>query len=167
MGDIKDLQNTEAIEKMKEIAENTVGHFCTFVEGASIVSRPMHTQEVDGNGNFWFFSSKDSNKNQQIQQNSKVQLLYAIDGKSEYLSIEGTATISTDQAKIDELWSGFVKTWFTEGKHDPKLSLIEVTPTAGYYWDTKNSKMVSLIKIAAGSIIGKTMDDGIEGSLNI
>ena len=167
MGDIQHLQNKEAVKKIKEIAENKVGHFCTFREGFKFISRPMHTQEVDENGRFWFFSGKDSNKNNEIRQNDKVQLLYAIDGKYEYLSIEGTATISTDREKIDELWNGFVKAWFTEGKDDPNLTLIEITPSSGYYWDTKDGKMVSLMKIAAGALTGKTMDGGVEGKLTM
>lgn len=167
MGDVQHLQDKAAIEKIKELTENKVGHFCTFTEAFSIVSRPMHTQGIDEEGNFWFFSGKDSRKNEQIEQNNKVQLLYAIDDKSEYLSVEGQASISQDRQKIDELWSGFVKTWFTEGKDDPNLTLIQVTPVTGYYWDTKHGKMVSLLKIAAGAVIGKTMDDGIEGKLTI
>ena len=35
------------------------------------------------------------------------------------------------------------------------------------YWDTKHNKMVQLLKIAASIVIGKTMDDSIEGELNI
>ncbi|MDQ2693096.1 MAG: pyridoxamine 5'-phosphate oxidase family protein, partial [Chloroflexota bacterium] len=29
------------------------------------------------------------------------------------------------------------ETWFTEGKDDPRVAAIKVTPTGGYYWDTK------------------------------
>jgi general stress protein 26 len=44
------------------------------------------------------------------------------------------------------------KTWFKEGKEDPNISLIKVIPEDAYYWDTKNNKMVSLIKFAMGAI---------------
>ena len=167
MGDIKHLHDSEAIKKIKEIAENTVCHICTFTEAFSIAARPMHTQQVDDSGSFWFFSDKDSSLNSQLGENDKVQLLYIQNNKSEYLSIEGTAIISKDQGKIDELWSGWAKTWFTGGKEDPNLTLIEVMPANGYYWDTQHGKMIQLIKIAAGALTGRTMDDGLEGKLKI
>ena len=47
------------------------------------------------------------------------------------------------------------------------MSIICVHPTDAYYWDTKNNKLVSLIKIAAGAITGKTMDDSIEGDIKV
>jgi len=167
MGDIKNLEQKEALDKLKEIAEGTVCHFCSFTEAFSIESRPMHTQQVDDKGSLWFFSGKDSSLNAELGENNKVQLLYSRNSKNEYISIEGMALISKDAEKIEELWSGWAKTWFTEGKDDPNLTLIEVVPTSGYYWDTQHSKMISLIKIAAGAITGKTMDDGLEGKLSV
>ena len=76
----------------------------------------MATQQVDDEGNFWFFSGKDSNKNIDIGHGSKVHLLYGVPGKQHYLSVEGEATISKDRAKIDELWSPMVKAWFQGGR---------------------------------------------------
>lgn len=167
MGEVKNLNQKESIDKIKEIGDGTVCQFCTFTEAFMLDCRPMHTQQVDDSGNLWYFSGKDSNKNEQISQNKKVQLLFSVNSKNEYLSMEGTAIISRDQQKIDELWSGWAKTWFTEGKDDPNLTLIKVVPSASYYWDTQHSKMVSLVKIATGALTGKTMDDGVEGTLNI
>ena len=52
------------------------------------------------------------------------------------------------------------KTWFKEGKDDPGISLIKVTPEDAYHWDTKNNKMVSLIKFAMGALGIAPKDDG-------
>ncbi len=60
-----------------------------------------------------------------------------------------------------------VKTWFQEGKDDSSLTIIKVVPQDAYYWDTKNNKLVSLIKIMASVATGKTMDDGVEGKLSV
>lgn len=166
MGDVKHLQGSEAIEKMKKIAE-TVDFcmFCTETDSIPFSARPMSTQEVDGQGNFWFMSRKTSNKNQEIATDSKVQLLYANPSKSEFLSVSGTATAFYDYEKVEELWSPFVKTWFEEGKDDPELTLIKVTPEEGHYWDTKDGKAITMLKIVVGSVIGKDLDAGIEGDV--
>ena len=66
-----------------------------------------------------------------------------------------------------ELWQPILKVWFTEGINDPRISVIKVEPLEGYYWDTKNNAVIGMIKRAAGAIIGKTMDDSIEGKLRV
>ena len=38
-------------------------------------------------------------------------------------SVSGTATISKNQAKIDELWTEMSKLWFPDGKQSPNLSM--------------------------------------------
>jgi hypothetical protein len=58
-----------------------------------------------------------------------------------------------------------LKVWFTEGIDDPRISVIKVEPVEGYYWDTKNNKAVAFVKRTVGAIIGKTLDDSIEGRL--
>lgn len=60
------------------------------------------------------------------------------------------------------------KTWFKEGKDDPNISLIRVIPDDAYYWDTKNNKMISLVKFAMGAVgITQKDDGGIEGKLKV
>ena len=53
------------------------------------------------------------------------------------------------------------------GKDDPNITLIKVIPSEGYYWDTKHGTAVAFLKMAASVVIGKTMDDSVEGSLDI
>jgi hypothetical protein len=60
-----------------------------------------------------------------------------------------------------------MKVWFTEGKDDPRISVIKVTPTSGYYWDTKHGSAVAFTKMLIGSIIGTTLDDSVEGILKV
>ena len=69
--------------------------------------------------------------------------------------------------KIKELWKPILKTWFTGGIDDPRISVIKVKPLEGYYWDTKHNMAIALIKRVTGAIIGKTMDDSIEGKIKI
>jgi general stress protein 26 len=84
----------------------------------------------------------------------------------EFLSIYGYATYSRDRQKIDELWNDIAKAWFPEGKDDPGHSH-QVRTRARAYWDTKNGKLVSLIKIAASAIAGKTFEEGVEGRISM
>jgi general stress protein 26 len=168
MGDVKNLSNIEAIKKIQEIASDAdICLFATNLTNLPLSARPMSTQKVDDDGNIWFLSSKSSSQNEDINQDGRVQLFYSDKKSSEYLSVYGDATILFDRKIAEELWSPIVKAWFTEGVDDPDLSIIKVTPSDAYYWDTKHNKAVSLMKIIAGAVTGKTMDDGVKGKINV
>lgn len=167
MGKTENLRSTEAVDKLRELIEkaNTC-LFITRLNSIPLSSRPMSTLKVDENGLIWFFSKVDSDKNMHIKQDDRVQLFYAHASSSEYLSLYGRAEILTDRREIDELWNPLAKVWF-DGKDDPTLTILKVTPEDGHYWDTRSNKMVQLLKLAVGAIIGKPLDDGLEGNIRI
>lgn len=165
---VQNLEGTEAIKKLKEIAEAArICMFTTFTTHRPMPSRPMALQKVETDGTLQFLSATNSDKNHEIQEDGEVQLLFANTGSSEYLNVYGHAKISKDREKIKELWSPLAKAWFQEGPEDPKISLISVSPFSSQYWDTKHNKLVSILKIAAAVVTGKTMDDGVEGNLKV
>lgn len=166
MGDIKNLYDEEAVEKLNDLVEDKICMFCTY-EGEEIVSRPMGTQGVDEDGTIWFFSARNSLKNIQVERESKVYLMYADTGKHSYLTLKGNARIVKDREKIKALWNPMAKAWFEEGADDPDITLIRVIPDEGHYWNTKNGKLVSMLKIAAAALTGSKMDGGIEGDIKI
>ena len=168
MGDIKNLVSAEAVAKIKELALGAdIALFSTNLLTLPLTTRPMSTQGVDEEGNLWFLSKKNSNKNQDIAKDSRVQLFYSNKGSSEYLSVFGHAEIIFDKEKIDQYWTPIAKAWFTEGKDDASISVIKVVPADVYYWDTKEGKILSLIKIAYGAITGSKIDGGVEGKIKI
>lgn len=163
------LVSTEAIRKLKEIIDQSKScFFCTaLATGPSDGVRPMGVLQVDDEGNLWFLSATDSYKNREIETNPAVKLYFQGSAHSDFMYLSGRATITKDRTKINELWEPVLKTWFTEGKDDPRISVIKVVPQEGYYWDTKHGKAVAMIKMLIGAAIGKTMDDSVEGKINV
>lgn len=125
----------------------------------------MSTSAVDDEGNLWFFSDKNSHKNQQVKHNQQVDLVYMDTGPHRYLVLNGIAEIIRDEDKAREMWNPLNKTWFEGGANDPDLTLIKVVPTEGHYWDTKNGKLVAMIKIMVAALTGKETHYGIEGDI--
>lgn len=165
----KNLLGDEAIEKIKELAKKASScFFCTKNdEDGLFATRPMAPELIDDQGIFWFLSANDSHKNKEIQLNPGVQLLFQGSAYSDYLSLYGDVAISTDKDKIHELWDPMMKTWFTEGEDDPRITVLKFTPSQGYYWDTKHSMAVALVKRAYGAVVGETYDDSIEGEIKL
>lgn len=164
----EDLNNKEAVKKLIELVKDIhVGIFCTELTKTPIHSRPMSVENIDDQGNLWFISSSTSNKNFEILKDDQVQLFFANNASSQYISIYGHAVIYTDRQKIDELWTPIANAWFEEGQKDPNVTIIKVTPSDAYYWDTKDGKIISLLKMAGSAIFGNTADVGVEGKLKL
>jgi general stress protein 26 len=81
--------------------------------------------------------------------------------------VNGEAIISTDQEKIEELWTPVVNIWFKEGKNDPNISLIKVKPTSAYFWDTEGNQMINFLKMAASVVTGTNLVSGNEGEIKL
>ncbi len=164
-----DLHGPEAIGKIKELIEKAkTCFFCTEpATGDSSGARPMSVQKVDEAGHLWFLSADDSHKNEEIKIDPHVRLFFQGSPHSDFLMLRGTATTSRDKEKIKELWEPIIKTWFTGGIDDPRITVIQFAPSEGYYWDTKHGMAVAGIKMMLGAALGKTMDDSIEGTLQV
>ncbi len=168
MGDKVNLSNQDAIKKLQDLAKDIrVCMFCTYDKSNRLQTAPMSTNKVDEEGIFWFISDKNSKRNEDIDGNNVTDLIFGDPAKETYISVHGSSQVLFDKEIIKELWNPIVKTWFQGGVDDPNISVIKFTPDEAYYWDTKHGKMISFLKIVAGAISGKTMDDGIEGKLSL
>lgn len=163
------LQAGEGIEKLKDLVDDIdICLFCTNLKtGDGATTRPMSTQEVDEEGNLWFFSDINSDKNREIKMDKRVQLFFSHPSKNSYLVVNGEAEIIIDKNKTAALWSPLVKTWFKEGKDDPNISLLKVNTQSAYYWDTAGNKMINFFKMIASVATGTTLVDAKEGTINV
>lgn len=165
----ENLMGKEGIEKVQELVNKAdTCFFCTAIEtGKSFDTRPMTPQKVDNNAHIWFLSAKDSHKNLELQENPKAQLLFQGSSFSNYLSLYGVVIISQDKVKIHELWDPTLKTWFTDGEDDARITVLQFIPKEGYYWDTKNGIAVATVKRLFGAAVGETYDDSMQGNIKV
>jgi general stress protein 26 len=118
-------------------------------------SRPMALLQVEDNGDCWFMTGFDSGKVDEIERNPMVNV--SLQEERKFLSLSGRATISRDRQKIDELWSEHLKVFFPNGKEDPNLVLIRVTPAEGEYWDNDGTQGLKfLVESVKAYVTGTT-----------
>ncbi len=162
-----DLGAAEAIERIREVVKKAeTCFFCTAVStGGSGGTRPMSVQEVDDAGTLWYLMASDSHTVAEIAEHASVRLFFQGSEHSGFLTLTGTAATSRDKKKIKALWKPILKTWFTGGVDDPRITVVAVAPSGGYYWDNKHGDAVAGIKMLVGAAMGKTLDDSIEGNL--
>lgn len=169
MSKIENLNNNEGVLKLKQMVENiNVCFFCTDIKNNNTDTTTLMTaQNVDEEGNIWFFSGKDSDRNKAISQEKEVQLYFSHPGKNNYLIVNSEASIVLDKEKIKELWNPILKIWFKDGIDDPNISLLKVATKSAHYWDSEGGKMVNFIKMISSLISGTNNVDTTEGKIKI
>ncbi|WP_291722244.1 pyridoxamine 5'-phosphate oxidase family protein [Bernardetia sp.] len=168
MSDTKNIIGKEAISKMQEMVKNQrICMFATHLSETPFSVCPMTAQEVSDEGHILFLSAANSDHNEKILLDPRVQLTFSNVSDNEFLSVYGKATISKNREKIEKIWEPLAKAWFPNGKDDPNLTIIEVFPEDAYYWDTKDGKIISMVKIVASAMTGEKLETGIEGHLTV
>jgi general stress protein 26 len=130
----------------------TICMFTTMTADGRHVSRPMAVQEVEFDGDLWFFAYADSAKVVEIASNPQVNVAFSNTKQSEWTSIAGTAEVVHDRTKAEQLWSKTLKTWFPDELETPGLVLIKVHADTAEYWDAPSSKVLRLLGAARATV---------------
>ncbi len=130
-------------------------------------SRPMVTQDMEFNGDLWFFTHASAPKVDDVEHNQQVNLSYAKPDDNLFVSVSGTAQLIRDRQKMDELWKPVLKAWFPNGKEDPDLALLKVTVDSAEYWDAPSGIMGRLYVTAKGLATGGQNSGGEDVKLNL
>ena len=102
-----------------------------------------------------------------MAEDGSVRLYFQGSTHSDFLELEGQTSVTRDRKTIEGLWKPTVKNWFPGGVDDPKITAIRFVPSGGYYWDTKHGNAVAAVKILIGTMTGRTLDDSVEGNLEV
>ena len=108
----------------------------TVEEDGSLHSRPMTTQEVEFDGDLWFFTKASAPKVWEAAEHRQVNVSFADPEKSKFISASGQAQLVRDQAKMKELWKPAYKIFFPEGLQDPDIALLKIKVEKAEYWDS-------------------------------
>ena len=155
--------NKKLDELYKLIEGIEIAMMTTLRADGTMVSRPMATQERQPGTDVWFVTDVDSEKIAELDLNPSVSLAYFKDW--EWVSVSGTATISTDREMIRQLYKPDWKAWFGDeggerdgGPDDPRFALILVDATSAVYGKRNKSRPVALFEVVKGMVTGDAPD---------
>jgi general stress protein 26 len=120
----------------------------TVEEDGSLHSRPMTTQEVEFDGDLWFFTRADAPKVWEAKQHRQINVSFANPDKSTFLSASGPAILVRDRAKMEELWKPAYKIFFPQGLEDPEIALLKISVERAEYWDSAPTSVGRAIDFA-------------------
>jgi general stress protein 26 len=119
-----------------------VAMMATHAGGEHMHARPMVAAQTEFDGELWFFTDRRSRKVDELGETGRVLLTYADWDSQTYVSVDGVAEVVDDRAKIAELWTEAMRTWFPQGQDDPNIALLKVRADSAEYWDAPSSTMV-------------------------
>ena len=147
--------DTDDVRKVTELVDQARTCMLTTVAaGGRQVSRPMAVQEVEFDGDLWFFTLDDTAKVTQLIANPQVNVSFADEKNASWTSLSGRAEVVHDRAKAEELWSKPLQIWFADGLDTPGLSLLKVHAETAEYWDAADSKVRRLLGAARAVVTG-------------
>jgi general stress protein 26 len=164
-------QGISTDKKLDELYELTrdieTAMFTTRRPDGRLVSRAMATQPRTPGADFWFVTSTDSDKLDELAFDSQVNLAYYRNRTREWVSVSGIAWTSTDPATVSTLYRPEWKAWFpdeggerTGGPGDPRIVLVGVDAESAVYFKVDRPGPLVLFEIAKAMVTGTPPDVG-------
>jgi len=150
---------TEQIAKVAELIKDArTAMLTTVAADGSLVSRPMGVQDVDFDGDLWFFADADSHKVSEIEHGSPANAAFA--DSSSWVSVSGSAEVVRDVAKQRELWGPVAEAWYPDGPETPGLVLVVVHGETAEYWDSPGGRIATVLSLVKARVKGERYDGG-------
>ena len=124
----------------------------------TLMSRPMALQEVEFDGDLWFFAERGWRKVTHIGASPQVNV--TVNGSGSWGPLTGEAAVVEDTAKKRELWNAGVAAWLPQGPDDDSVVLIRVEGRSAEYWDTPGGRVASLISFVKAKATGRPYSGG-------
>jgi general stress protein 26 len=150
---------TDDTQKVAQLLEGEhFGFLTTITRDGRLTSRPMTLQEVEFDGDLWFFAERDSAPVEHITASPEVNVGAGSGGS--WVSLTGDAEVVEDVAKKRELWNSAVGAWLPQGPDDDSVVLIKVHADSAEYWDTPGGRLATAFSFAKAKVTGRRIEAG-------
>ena len=138
-------------------------------ESGELHMRPMALQGdlSTFGGTLWFFADDRSDKIREIGRDPRVFLVFQNEHESRFLQLSGDAHAVDDRAKMRELYSPVIRTWFPDGLDDPHLVLLRIDVTNGTFWESPGGIVQVLAAFTKSVVTGTPGKGGRSGTMDI
>jgi general stress protein 26 len=140
------------------LAGERFGMFNTTAPTGTLTSRPMALQEVEFDGDLWFFAARDSRKVAHSAADPQVNV--TVGSSSTWVSLTGQAVVVDDRATKRDLWNAVVEAWFPDGPDDDGVVLLKVAAESAEYWDSPGGRLASALSFAKAKLTGEPYSGG-------
>lgn len=160
------MSDAQDIKKVTDIINDSrIGMFTTINEQGALVSRPLAVQDVQDDGDMWFFTSEGTSQVAHITANPAVNVSF---GKgTEWVSVAGTANVVTDRQEIRDRWNQAVEAWFPDGPETPEVVLLRVDSDSAEYWTSPGGTAATVLQWVKSKVTNSRMSVGESGTVEL
>jgi general stress protein 26 len=151
--------SSEDTRKVAELIKGErFGFLTTTTPEGKLTSRPMTLQEVEFDGDLWFFAERDSEWVAHVAASPEVNV--GVGSGGTWVSLTGHALVVNDPAKKKELWNSGVEAWLPQGPEDASVVLVKVDADSAEYWDSPGGRLATAFSFAKAKVTGQRIDAG-------
>jgi len=160
------MSDAESISKVTGIINDShIGMFTTINEEGALVSRPLAVQDVQDDGDMWFFTSANTSQVAHIKANPAVNVSFG--QRTEWVSVAGTAEVVTDRQLIRDMWNQVVEAWFPDGPDTPEVVLLHVDSDSAEYWSSPGGTAATVLQWIKSKVTHNRMSVGESGTVEL
>lgn len=135
----------------------------TMVQGRH-TSRPVTCVEVTAHRLSFLVSERSEWVRDIATGDAVVHVTFSDTKHNTYVSLEGTASVSTDPAERERLWSPAALVWF-DGPQDDTLAIVRFDIDDGEYWTGPDGSFRQAIALVRGILTGDETAMGEQGTV--
>ncbi|PVA11879.1 general stress protein [Pelagivirga sediminicola] len=126
--------------------------------------RPMAHHAHRDDGALWFLTADHTDIGKDAAAGKSARYQIASGDAKIYAFVDGTLSVETDRAKLEEIWSPMDAAWFEDGKDDPDVRLVRFTPKTAEVWASDGTAK-ALYDMATSAMGGDTASPGTHGKI--
>ena len=147
------MSANEQLDRIWDIIEQVGVCMLTTRFASGLRARPLEARPDRDAGVIWFVSDLRSGKEEEIETEHDVGLVF-IDAKERaYLSITARAEVLRDHAKAAQIWKKTDNVWW-KGPDDANVCVLRVIPATAELWDGPASSAVAAYEFAKARLTG-------------
>ena len=133
--------------------------------GAGDHMQPMAAFADKNQNAIWFYTRKTSDLARDTGEGHAAMLCLMAKDMEFQACVAGELAEDKDRTKIAEFWNANVAAWFPEGKDDPELTLLKLTPEDAQVWIARGGPLNYAFQVAKANITHTTPDVGGAGAV--
>ncbi len=158
MSDLKKArENPEALfwDEVEDVNAGMLG-----VEGSGQHMQPMSPYCDPEAGSIWFFTEKNSDLLSAIGATGGKAVFTIVSKNRHFFACATGALIENlDQAKLEEYWNPVAAAWYSEGKDDPNLTMLQLKLEDASIWASSGNPFAFAWRIAKGNFSDDPPED--------
>jgi general stress protein 26 len=143
------------LSRVWDIIEKTRVCMLTTHSRDGLRARPLEARPDRDAGLIFFVTDVRSAKDDEIEADHDVALVFIDEKDRAYLSITARAGVTCDTGKAKEIWKKSDNVWWPGGPDDPNVRVLRVEPITAELWDGPASSAIAAFEFAKARLTGQ------------